>query len=162
MSLSSFGQTLSIGRAIDVFWKPLDTNKVEDFEYHPKKYSDSITLTLDDIKYLDTVNFRLYFTDSGYAKYSSFRASIEPKPIVFAIDGTPVLGCWMVIPVSSYSCNWITCVTHKSDKSIEIQLGYPKTIFKYYDQDLDDPRKAPTFIEYFLKANKIKPRFQGE
>ncbi|MCP4521316.1 MAG: hypothetical protein GY827_06445 [Cytophagales bacterium] len=156
VSCNCFGQTLSIGRTTNGFWNPFDTTKIEDYEYHPKQYCDSVIITLDDIQYLDTTDYKLYFTDSGYAKISSFRASIHPKPIIFAIDGKPILGCWIIMPVSSFSCNWITCVTNWSEKYIEIQLGYPETLFKYSNQDFIDPRKNKTFIEYFVKNNKIK------
>lgn len=156
VSLNGFGQTLSIGRTTDGFWNPFDTIKIEDYEYHPEEYRDSVIITLDDIRYLDTAEYKLYFTDSGDIKISSFMAGIHPKPIVFAIDGKPLLGCWIIMPISSFSCNWITCVTNWSEKYIEIQLGYPETLFKYSDKDFIDPRKNEIFKEYFVNNNKIK------
>ena len=65
-NLITFGQTFSIGRATKELWNPFDIKEIKDFEYHPISYHDSLVIKLEDINYLDTVSYKLFFTDSGY------------------------------------------------------------------------------------------------
>ncbi len=147
------GQSLSIGRPD---WNPLDSLGINDYEYHPKVYRDSIIIYLEDVEYLDTNDFKLFFSKSGFKKISRFVTGIHPRPIVFAIDGNPIFGSWIISSESSFSCNWITCIVTADERYWEIQLGYPKSSFKYYQMNFDDIRKNNSFIKYFVMNDKIK------
>ncbi|MFY0672341.1 MAG: hypothetical protein JXQ87_02995 [Bacteroidia bacterium] len=155
IGLIVFGQELTIGIPHDSFWN-LDNFRRDDFEYHPNSYRDSVVFNLEDIKYLDTSDFTIYLTDSGMDKFDSFRTGIYPRPIVFGIDGRSIFGSWTVLPISSHSCNWITCIVDRHEKSIEISLGYPNMLFKYYNDEFVDPRKNVDFLGYFIQNDKIK------
>lgn len=99
------------------------------------KSSHEITLTQDGINKVENLNLKVPMDGLGF---------------VIKIEREPIYQGWFWSPISSLPCSGVVIQTFVTDKTIQIQVGYPNSDF----QD-NDPRSNPIIFDYFESIGKL-------
>lgn len=153
LPFQGFTQSLSIGIP-EPF--PNSGENSKGYEFHPKGYRDTLRVPLEELRYLDTNRFHIGFSEASFERIARLEKGNAPRPIVLILNEKPVLGAWLLSPLSSSNVGWVTCILLPSKNALVVQLGHPPSQYKYWEQEHPDPRKEAGLIEFFVEHEKIK------
>lgn len=112
-------------------------------------------LSINDIVSYRKATHEIELTATGYEKIHSLSVPVNGKAFAVCVDGQPIYAGAFWVGYSSLSFDGIVIDTIRATKEnpvIQIQLGYPGSVFFHGD----DPRSDPRILQALEQTGQLK------